>query len=91
MHAVPWPWACSILSLTRMMRNTLRAAVTLACTFFRLPGSPADANRQAYCDIEGHSWEVGACMALRNAALSKQDVRRLMQPVAVRRGGNSAR
>lgn len=39
--------------LTRMMRNTLRAAVTLACTFFSLPGSPADASRHAYCRGDG--------------------------------------
>jgi hypothetical protein len=48
-----------------MIRNTLRAAVTLACTFLRLPGSPADANRQAYCGREGQARaarcvEVGA-------------------------------
>jgi hypothetical protein len=38
-----------------MMRNTLRAAVTEACTFFSCPGSPADKNMHRYCSRKGGS------------------------------------
>jgi len=34
---------------TPKMRKTLRAAATDTCTFFALPGSPADTNMAAYC------------------------------------------
>ena len=37
------------LKLTRMMRNTLRAVATEACTFFTSPGWPAATNMAAYC------------------------------------------
>lgn len=36
-------------TLTRRIRNTLRAAATEACIFLTLPGSPAEMNMQAYC------------------------------------------
>lgn len=67
----------ALAPLTRMIRKTLRAAVTLACTFFRLPGSPADANRQAYC---GRMGSHGVCQHMGSHATACGCMRR-------RRGG----
>lgn len=55
---LPAPTAAAVVcSLTLMMRNTLRAAVTDACTFFSWPGCPADRNRHRYC---GRQQETGS-------------------------------
>ena len=53
--------------LTRMMRNTLRAAATDAWIFLTLPGSPALMNMQAYCNPRpsvNSTWSVGPDLVL---------------------------